>query len=44
MRDFKTFMSQTKEMNRWFVSLVFLTGMFAGAIIATLWSLLAVVK
>jgi len=38
MKNFKKFMAETKEMNRWFISLVFMVGLFAGAVLATVWS------
>lgn len=44
MRDFKKFMSESKEINRWFISAVFMVGMFVGAVLATLWSLFAIVS
>ena len=39
MRDFKEFMGETKEIDRWFVAYIFITGIFVGAVLTTVWLL-----
>lgn len=39
----KEYMNETKMLSKWNVAVIFVTGMFAGAVLATVWSLFVIV-
>ena len=41
-QSFNEFMAEEREISRWKVAIVFLTGMFAGAVLTSVYLLLAI--
>ena len=41
--DFKEYMTQTKEVNRWFVAKIFVAGAFVGAVLTVLYMWIAII-